>query len=68
MPKKEKMPTNAQAAAVRTMVTEGKNLTDIKKQFPELAEGVAMVTKEQERPKSRGSGPLRHAPLERPTL
>jgi len=68
MAKNQKLPTNAQAAAVRAMVAEGKTLEDIKKQFPDLDDGVKLVTGEQEKPKSRGSGPSHSLTMNRPAF
>jgi len=68
MSQKSKMPTSAQAAAVRTMVQEGESLDKIKDQFPDLADGVKVVEKERSKPAARGSGPAKRSSLRRPQL
>jgi hypothetical protein len=52
----KKMPKDAQAAAVRSMLGS-KSLDDIKAEYPDLADGVSIVENELAKPAARGSGP-----------
>lgn len=56
---------NAQAAAVRSMINDdGRKLTWIKKRYPELADGIAVVEAEASKEsKPRGSGSVGHPAL-----
>lgn len=55
----ENLPPAQQAAAVRSFLGEGKTLQWIGNRHPDLAQGIELVSKEQERPpKARRSGPI----------
>jgi hypothetical protein len=62
MARKNKLSTSMQAAAVRSALSEGKTLTEIEKDYPDLADGLAVV-KQQDSPATppparRGSGSM----------
>ena len=51
----------AQAAAVAAYVDEGRSLDWVRKNHPQLAEGVRLVA-ESEKKKERGQGPMAFTP------
>jgi hypothetical protein len=74
MARKNKLTTPMQVAAVRSALGAGSSLAEIEKQYPELADGIAIVKEEENvstpPPAPRGSGSMsvRSSMTRRPRL